>query len=88
MLHDPNLIVTDGSGSQTEQDTKSHYQGYGYLVLFLGRLQRQTRLSKYVWGKDKTNVVREYKTNTIKVTHHTMDQVVTITLLEIEPTTV
>ena len=66
LLHKPYLIVTDGAGSATEDDTDSQYKRYGYVILFLGRLQRETGISKYHWRKDKTIVVRKCKTNIIK----------------------
>ena len=46
LLHDPNLMVIDGSSQQTEEEPVSNYQGSGYLVLFSGRLQREIRISK------------------------------------------
>ena len=72
MLHNPDLIVTNGNGSETESDTDSQFIGSGYFVLFLGRLQRHTGISTYIWGKENTSVVRECKTNIIKgnSSHH------------------
>ncbi len=72
MLQNPNLIITDGSGSEKECDGGKEYKGSGYVILFLGRLQRQTGISKYLWGKGKTSVVRDCKSNIIKgnLSHH------------------
>ena len=72
LLHYPNLIIMDGGGTQDENDTENHRNGSGYLILFFGRLQRQTGISKYVWGGDKLNIVKECKTNVIKgnSSHH------------------
>jgi len=66
VLQNPNLIITDGSGSEKECDGGKEYKGSGYVILFLGRLQRQTCVSKYFWGKEKTHVVRDCKSNIIK----------------------
>ena len=72
LLHDPNLMVMDGSQQTEEEETVSKYQGSGFLVLFLGKLQRDSGVSKYVWAKDKINMVKECKTNIIKgnSSHH------------------
>ena len=58
LLHDSNLVVTDGSGTETENDRESQYKGCGYVVLFLGKLNREKGTSNSVWAKDKTSVVR------------------------------
>ena len=34
LLHKSYLIVTDGTGSETENGTESQYKGSGYVVLF------------------------------------------------------
>ena len=72
MLHNPNLMIADGSGSEKECDSDRQYKGSGYVMMFLGRLQRQTDISKYLWGKEKTGVVRYCKSNIIKgnSSHH------------------
>ena len=71
-MHDPNLMVMDVSSQQIEEETVSNYQISGYLVLFLGRLQRENGVSEYVWRKDEINEVKECKSNIIKgnSSHH------------------
>ena len=65
-------MVMDGSSQQTEEETVSKYHGSGFLVIFLRTLQRDSGVSKYVWAKDKINMVKECKTNIIKgnSSHH------------------
>ena len=72
MLHNPYLIITNRCGSEKEYDSDSQYRGSGYVIMFLGRLQRQTCVSKYLWGKEKNTVVRDCRSNIIKgnSSHH------------------
>ena len=41
LLHNPHLVVLDGTGTETENDTESQYKGSGYVILFLGKLLRK-----------------------------------------------
>ena len=72
LLHNPHLVVLDGTGTETENDTESQYKGSGYVILFVGRLLREKVISSSLWGKDRTSVVMECKTNIIKgkSSHH------------------
>ena len=64
--YNPNLTIIDGSSQQGAQycNTKKHLSGF--LIIFLGRIQRQVQISKYVWGKKETNMLKSCKPNIIQ----------------------
>ena len=85
LLHNPHLVVLDGTGTETENDTESQYKGSGYVILFLGKLLRKKVISHSIWGKDKQVWSGSVKQTSLKETPRIMDPVATTFLLETEP---
>ena len=51
LVYNPNLTVIDGSSREGADDGVMRNNLSGFLILFLGQIQRQVKVSKYVWGK-------------------------------------